>query len=203
MDSFSNASNHIPLSDESALMMNRREALKRAALMLGVALSPSLISGVLRAQTGAGGGKTVFLTIPQLATTSAVVERIFPKTDTPGAIDAGVPGFIDVMAGGYMAPADQRTLTAGLADVELRSQAAHQKGFAQLSATQQDALLKTLSSEPNGKSLGFFRQIRELTVVGYFTSELVGKTVLHYDPVPGRYDACVPIADVGRVNWTK
>ena len=49
----------------------------------------------------------------------------------------------------------------------------------------------------------FFYQLKELTVVGYFTSETVGKTVLHYDPVPGRFDACVPIAEVGNVNWTK
>ncbi len=189
-------------SDASGLMMNRREALKRAALLLGAALTPSLIEGVLRAQPTVGG-KTVFLTAEQFATTSAVVERIFPKTDTPGALDVGVPAFIDLMAGGYMSAEDQRTLTAGLADVEARSAAAHKKAFGQLSAEQQDALLKTLASEPKGRSLSFFRQIRELTIVGYFTSETVGKTVLHYDPVPGRFDACVPIAEVGRVNWTK
>jgi hypothetical protein len=39
-------------------------------------------------------------------------------------------------------------------------------------------------------------------VFGYFTSEQVGRNVLHYDPVPGRYDACVPIDEVGRRNWT-
>ena len=32
--------------------------------------------------------------------------------------------------------------------------------------------------------------------------EQVGKNVLHYDPVPGRYDGCVPIDQVGRRNWT-
>jgi hypothetical protein len=188
--------------DESALLMSRREALKRAALMLGVALSPALIDGVLRAQPAAGG-KTVFLTAAQFATVSAVVERIFPKTNTPGALDVGVPAFVDLMAGGYMSPAELGTLTAGLADVEGRSTAAHQKAFGQLTASQQDALLMKLASEPQGKSLAFFRQIRELTIVGYFTSETVGKTVLNYDPVPGRYEACVPISETGNVNWTK
>ena len=136
--------------DESALLMNRREALKRAALMLGVALSPALIDGVLRAQPAAGG-KTVFLTAAQFATVSAVVERIFPKTNTPGALDVGVPAFVDLMAGGYMSPAELGTLTAGLADVEGRSTAAHQKAFGQLTASQQDALLMKLASEPQGE----------------------------------------------------
>jgi hypothetical protein len=39
-------------------------------------------------------------------------------------------------------------------------------------------------------------------VLGYFTSEQVGRNVLLYDPVPGRYDGCVPIDQVGRRNWT-
>lgn len=41
-----------------------------------------------------------------------------------------------------------------------------------------------LATEPAEKSQAFW-QMRELTIIGYFTSELVGKTVLHYDPVPG------------------
>ena len=41
-----------------------------------------------------------------------------------------------------------------------------------------------------------FLRVRELTIVGYFTSETVGKTVLHYDPIPGRYDGCIPLAEV-------
>ena len=45
--------------------------------------------------------------------------------------------------------------------------------------------------------------ILELTVLGYFTSETVGKTVLHYDPVPGRFEACIPLAEVGNRAWTK
>jgi hypothetical protein len=44
--------------------------------------------------------------------------------------------------------------------------------------------------------------MREATILGYFTSEEVGRKVLHYDPVPGRYDPCVPIGDVGSVVWT-
>lgn len=192
-------------SDETASAINRREAIKRAALLLGAAISPSLLSGIAHAQLprAVGATKTVFLSPAQLATAGAVAERIFPKTATPGALDAGVPGFIDVMAGGYLTAAEQARLTAGLADVEARSKAEHGRGFGEIGAAQQDALLMKLATEPAEKSQAFFRQMRELTIVGYFTSELVGKTVLHYDPVPGRYDGCIPISEVGNVNWTR
>lgn len=192
-------------SDATAPAINRREAIKRAALLLGAAISPSILSGALRAQApgAAASARPVFLSAAQLATAGAVVERILPKTATPGALDAGVPGFIDVMAGGYLTVEEQARLTAGLADVEARSKAAHGRGFGEIGAPQQDALLKKLATESDEISQAFFRLVRELTIVGYFTSELVGKTVLHYDPVPGRYDGCIPISEVGNVNWTR
>ena len=185
--------------------MTRRAAIRRAALFLGVALSPSLLTGVMQAQSlpAAGGAKPRYLTAQQFATVGAIAERILPRTATPGALDAGVPMFIDLMFGKF-ATADERTvLVTGLADLESASLAENRKGFAQLEAAQQDALLRRIAEAAQAKEKTFFHQIKELTVVGYFTSEPVGKTVLHYDPVPGRFDACIPLAEVGNVSWTK
>ena len=49
---------------------------------------------------------------------------------------------------------------------------------------------------------GHFLRIREITIVGYFTSGEVGKDVLHFEPVPGIYQACIPLSEVGNVSWT-
>lgn len=187
--------------------MSRREAIKRAALFLGVAISPSLLSGVLQAQTAAGasaasGAKPAYLTVKQFATAGAVAERILPRTDTPGALDVGVPAFIDLMYGKFMSGDERMTFAAGLADVESASLAAHRTGFGELSPERQDGLLLKIA-EGALKEKAFFKQIKEVTVLGYFTSETVGKTVLHYDPVPGRFDACVPLSEVGNKAWTK
>ena len=81
--------------------------------------------------------------------------------------------------------------------------AAHAQSFVKISATQQDAILLKIAVASQKKEKTFFHQIKELTVVGYFTSEIVGRTVLHYDPVPGRFQGCVPISEVGNVLWTK
>jgi gluconate 2-dehydrogenase gamma chain len=185
--------------------MNRREAIQRAALLLGVAISPSILQGVLHAQTpaAAAGAKPQFLTAAHFATASAIAERILPRTDTPGAIDVGVPAFIDLMAGKFMTDTERRTFTAGLADVEAKSNATHRASFAQLTVAQQDTLLKAMADAAQKQSGTFFHQIKELTILGYFTSEPVGKNVTHYEPIPGRYQGCIPLAEVGNRAWTR
>lgn len=182
--------------------ITRREALKRAALFLGIALSPSILSGVLHAAT-TPGAKGAFLTPQHLDLVTAIAERILPRTDTPGATDVGVPAFVDLMLGKYSTEHERQIFTAGLDQVNAASLAAHAQSFVKISAAQQDAILMEIAVASQKKEKTFFHQMKELTVVGYFTSETVGRTVLHYDPVPGRFQGCVPISEVGNVLWTK
>ena len=194
-----------PFESTEARALTRREAIQRATLFLGVALSPSLLTSVMQAATPLGGvnAKPVYLSAQQFAIAGAVAERILPRTDTPGARDVGVPAFIDLMFGRYLAAEDKQVVATGLAEVEAASLAAQKKSFLQLTDAQQDALLTTLAEASKTKVRTFFHQFKELTVLGYFTSETVGKTVLHYDPVPGRFEACIPLAEVGNRAWTK
>jgi hypothetical protein len=183
--------------------LTRREALRRAALALGAALSPSLLNGVLHAQPAAAGTAPRALTAQQHATVSALAERILPRTDTPGALDAGVPAFIDRMFGDFMSAEEEDRLTRGVVAIDTAATRAHQKPFAQLASAQQDAILQSAADAAGDDPKSFFYQIKELTIVGYFTSELVGKNVTHYLPIPGPYRACVPIAETGNKAWTR
>jgi gluconate 2-dehydrogenase gamma chain len=186
-------------------LITRREAIRRTALALGIALTPSLIDGVMNAQpaTRAVGDAPVYLSAAQFATVRAMVERILPKTDTPGAIDVGVPAFIDLMYGKYLTEEERRVFTTGLGEVEKVSADQGQRGFAELSSVQQDALLTQIARASQEKEKTFFHLIKELTLLGYFTAEPIGKNVLHYDPIPGRYQGCIPLAEVGNVSWTR
>ena len=190
-------------SAESTL--TRRAAIQRVAVILGAALSPSILTGVMSAQVAQGVGslRPKFLNAAQLATVTALAERIIPRTDTPGATDVGVPAFIDLMVGEFMTAEEKGVFLAGLADVEARSTAAHRKNYAALTSAQQDGLLKAVAEASQNKEKTFFYVLKEVTLTGYFTSEPVGKTILHYDPVPGRFDPCVPIAEVGNRAWTR
>jgi gluconate 2-dehydrogenase gamma chain len=182
--------------------MTRREAIRRTALLLGVAVSPSLVSGVLRAQPAAARA-TAYLSAKQRETVDAVAERILPRTDTPGARDVGVPAFIDLMFGEYMTAEEKKMFADGLAEVEAMSAAESRRAFSALTPAEQDALLARMAVASQGKEKSFFAQMREVTLLGYFSSEQVGKNVLHYDPVPGRWEADVPLAEVGNRAWTR
>jgi gluconate 2-dehydrogenase gamma chain len=192
-------------SSPASVLLTRREAIQRAALFLGVALSPSLLAGALQAQSGAAGATRGprYLSAAQFAIAAAVAERILPRTDTPGAGDVGVPAFIDLMFGAYLTPEENALLAAGLAEVEQLSTQQYRRGFTQLTPAQQDELLGGLARASESKEKTFFHLIREVTVLGYFTSEPVGKNVLHYDPIPGRYEGCVPLSEVGNRAWTR
>ena len=113
----------------AASMISRREAIQRAALLAGVALSPELFTFVGRAQTAAA--KT-YLSAGQGAIARAAVDRILPRTDTPGAVDVGVPAFVDLFYGEFMSPAEQKLLIKSLDDVEAAAKSAHGASFATL-----------------------------------------------------------------------
>lgn len=179
--------------------ISRREAIRRAALLAGVALSPEWLQLVDRATPLA---QPRYLTAAQFATASAITDRILPRTDTPGAADVGVPGFIDLLYGEFMTDAERHLLTSILDEVEAAALSAHGASFSTVAAEGQDGVLRRIAEAQQGQEQSSFALIRSATILGYFTAEPVGRNVLHYDPVPGRYEGCVPIDDVGRRNWT-
>jgi gluconate 2-dehydrogenase gamma chain len=191
----------------SSDILTRREAIQRTVALLGVAIAPSILAGVGRAQYAAARAgataKPVHLTPKQFEIVAAAAERILPRTDTPGAVDVGAPAFIDLMVGEYLTAEEKGVFTAGLAEVDAAATAAHQRGFAQLTPAQQDAVLTRIAVASQAKEKTFFHALRELTLLGYFTSEQVGKNVTHYDPIPGAYRGCVPISEVGNKAWTR
>jgi gluconate 2-dehydrogenase gamma chain len=208
--------------------MSRREALKRAALILGGTVSAPTILGVL---AGCRGEQptTAFtprtLTPDQRGTVQAMAEIIIPETDTPGARTAGVDQFVDAMLTDYYPAKERDRFLSGLARVDARAQRQHKLPFHQLSREQQTAIVldldkaaftepaktdKAVPAEtkpevrktdvPVGPGAGanpqeavtpdpadigresFFRRMKELTVVGYYTSEVGQNRELRINP---------------------
>src|SRR5262249_14895752 len=153
---------------------DRREAIRRGALLFGVALSPEWLSFAAVAQTPAA---RTYLTAAQSPIVSAAVERILPRTDTPGAIDVGVPAFLDRFYGEFMSPADQKLFGGALDEIEAAAKAAHGASFASLPPAQQDAVLKSVATAQQRTDPSSFGLLRSVTILGYFTSETVGKQV--------------------------
>lgn len=193
------------------MMIDRRDLLQRASLLLGGALSSGAVMGVLSGCAATpGASQPRFFTAPEMGTTVVMAELIIPRTTTPGASDLGVPGFIDRVMADFYPAREQAIMRAGLARADADGQAAHGKPFKDLDPAQQTALMTAydreafdLSRQTAGQTdpaPHFFRLMKELTTVGFFTSKIGASEILAYAAVPGplRYD--IPYSDVGR-GW--
>lgn len=186
--------------------MNRREAIKKTSILLGGVLSASAISGVM---SGCKAEPKIdwspkFFTIGEGNIVETIAERIIPRTDTPGAKDAGVHSFIDTMVADFYQGKEKTAFREGLKKVEADAKAAHGKSFVDLSPEQQDELLTQYDQEAyaegrNREEPHFFRMMKELTILGFCTSEVGATEFLKYDPVPGDYKGCILYSDVGAV----
>ncbi len=141
-----------------------------------------------------------FMTPDQRKLTAAMSERIIPTTDTPGAIAAGVPAFIEMMLSEWYIDNERDIVMGGLAAADAFSRKHYKHAYARLKHAHQDAVLTmAMNGELPGAPSGFFEHMRQLVIFGYYSSE-IGCTVERvYLPVPGHYDGAYPYAKVGRV----
>ena len=194
--------------------MNRRDALKRVAILTGGALSPSIVSAVLSG-CRVGGEKWIpkIVTSEQNDLITTIAELIIPETDTPGAKVAGVHRFIDLMLADWFTPAEREHFLTGLADLDSRAQELHPTPFLRCTTEEQTAILQELEKESlahadnnppeeqNNNLKPFFRQMKELTLIGYYTSEIGATQELKYLAATNTYDGCVPFNEIGRA-WS-
>jgi gluconate 2-dehydrogenase gamma chain len=187
--------------------MDRREALKRTAWIMGGVVSAPAILGVLKgcAAKPSIDWKPVFLSEDQGILVSEVAEIIIPKTDTPGAKETGVPGFIDLMLKDVYGKEDQDRFMAGLQEFDEAAKKEYGESFVELSPEDQAAFVKKIhdaaveaekATTPAPKR-PFILMAKELTMLGFFTSEPGATQVLQYVAVPGAYKGCIPLSEAG------
>jgi gluconate 2-dehydrogenase gamma chain len=192
------------------MTLTRREALKRVAWLMGGTVSASAILAIQKgySTTTPAGRKTSFLTPPQMGIVSAVSEIMIPRTDTPGAIDVGVPRFIDLMLEDVYTQKDRGHYLSGLADFDAAAHTEQGKEFLALDPTHQVELVRRFhdaavieEQRPGGPredlQRPFILMMKELTLLGFFTSEAGATQVLQYVAVPGSYHACLPVEQAG------
>lgn len=143
---------------------------------------------------------------------TALAELILPQTDTPGAKAARVNEFIDKIVADWYSEEERQFFLAGLASVDARTQTLFGKNFVDASTIQQAEILSglgeamaqetsTLTTAPRGyrgaapePDNNFYFMFRDLTLTGYFTSEVGFTKQLHEEIIPGHFDGCTPMA---------
>ena len=195
--------------NEAPEMQARRAILKRAAWLLGGAISAPAALAVLqgcykKTESQAALPPPKFLSSAELAVVAEIAEIMIPKTDTSGARDAGVPAFIDMALDGLYAPEDQARFKSGLTEFETAARDSG-KPFLEQDAPARTAFLqRSLGAALSGerKPKPFILMTRELALLGYFTSKVGITENMEYVAVPTAYHGCVPLSEMKKhVYW--
>jgi hypothetical protein len=139
-----------------------------------------------------------------------IAETILPETSTPGAKAAGVGPFIAMMVADAYYPEDQQIFVDGLRDLQDRCFRSYGAHFLIVTAAQRLDLVTELDAEQylymetrlDDMPTHYFRMIKELTLLGYFTSEIGYTQAMRYLEAPGRFDPCVPYEE-GEKSWAQ
>ncbi len=175
-------------------MIPRRAALERLSLMVGGTLSTQITSALMGQILNEGASVAVDET--RKALLAELADVIIPTTDTPGAKAAGVEEFIiRVMRDCYVLE-DQETFYRGLEQIDAASEKANGKKFIDLDPEQRVGIVQDATKT----NKAFFKQMKELTVTGYFISEIGATQALEYLPIPGKFEGDVPMQP-GQKAW--
>lgn len=185
-------------------MMNRREALSRVAIIMGgtVLGAEAFLSGCKTASTG------ISFSAADISFLDEIAETILPATNTPGAKEAKVGEFMKVMVTDCYEAKDQTIFMEGIKKLDEASNKANGKSFMDSDAKQRHELLVSLDKEAKAHQAAkkpeepkhYFTMMKELTLTGFFTSEVGATKALRYVAVPGKFEGSVPYTK-GEKAW--
>lgn len=188
---------------ENTLTIDRREAILRVtALLGGVALvgGNALLTGCQSPRTP-GAARPMAFTAADVALLDEVAETILPETKTPGAKAAKVGAFMAVMVTDCYDERDQQIFRRGMQELDAASFMAASPA-ARLK--QLESLDRAQKAYMDGKAADapahYFRMMKELALLGYFTSEIGYTQAQRYVESPGRFDPCLP-HKAGETSW--
>lgn len=177
--------------------MNRREAVQHISLLLGGTIvgSTLFLNGCKSSNE-----KEAAFSADDVAYLDEIADTILPATKTPGAKAAKVGSFMTVMVNDCYNEKEQKIFHDGMKKLNELSKKTSDKSFIESTPQQRHSLLVQLDNEqkeymknkkPDDPS-HYFRMMKELTLLGYFTSEIGCTQARRYVAVPGKYEGCVP-----------
>lgn len=174
---------------------------------MGGAIFAPTLAGLLQGCTPSGeeDWSPVNFRADQASWIRVLVDTILPETDTPGALAVGVPEWMERMVFDVYNPENRDRFLHGLDDLDRWVQEWYAQSLDQLESGDTLEAIKKLNAEMvSGQnscpSIGTYRLIKELTLLGYYSSEPGATEELIYEPVPGRYEGCIPYEEIG-ATW--
>jgi len=146
--------------------------------------------------TGAPDWIPQFLTKEQAATIEEIAEIILPETDTLGAKSLHLTEFIDLMLKDVFNGYDQLQFPKEMAKFEEECQFFTGTTFVNSSPEERQKFLvlhekKALANQQKTGEKALISKIKELVLIGYFTSEYAITELMDYQPIPQKMEGCV------------
>ena len=178
--------------------MQRRELLQ----ILGAAavtpalsrLSPDQRLDLARVLHARRGLQRQVLDQDQDALVTRIAEYIIPATETPGATDANIAGFVDTLLAGWYADDDKAQFLRGLDAIDAEAWQLGGTNFMAARPADQLRLLERWDASESGPETATaqFKRLKSLTVYGYFTSEIVTTQVTKPVIFHANFEGCIP-----------
>ena len=196
--------------------MDRRKALRKTGLFAGATiLMPSMLSLFESCKSeNRLDWEPLFFTEVEAKTIASLIDMILPRTDTPGGLDVKSDIFIDKVIAKTYDKSGQENMRAEIAAFNENCKSKYGDVFYDLNEADKTTILNE-AEKNSGKfgsgvwgtgvgpqeTIGFYRSMKSMAIWAYFTAEEIGKNVLSYDPIPGKYEPCKPLSEVGN-KWS-
>ena len=196
--------------------MDRRKALRKTGLFAGATiLMPSMLSLFESCKTeNRLDWEPLFFTEVEAKTIASLIDMILPRTDTPGGLDVKSDIFIDRVIAKTYDKLGQENIRAEIAAFNENCKSKYGDVFYDLNEADKTTILNE-AEKNSGKfgsgvwgtgvgpqeTIGFYRSMKSMAIWAYFTAEEIGENVLSYDPIPGKYEPCKPLSEVGN-KWS-
>lgn len=181
---------------ENSGKVNRRALLLGAVFLVGGAAA---LTRFVR-HPGAHSGTGPVFSPDQLALLEQVTGTMIPVTDTPGAIEAGVPAFIQQMLCDWGTATTRHNFIAVLERIEKHAWNRYGGAFVTLPGERRLDIMREVDAEGITRQDPAYSRFKWLVLAGYYQSELGATQELRYELVPGAWRACLPLAEVGRAS---
>jgi hypothetical protein len=177
--------------------LNRRALLAGAIFLVGGAAA---LTRFARHSVVFGGGVGPVLSPEQFALLEQVCDVIIPVTDTPGALDAGVPDFMRAMLTEWASPETRAQIVSVLESIDKRAWEKDGAAFRELPAERRLDVMRSVDEDAVTRQDVAYGNFKWLVLVGYYHSEIGATQELRYELVPGAWRSCLPLSEVGRAS---
>ncbi|HAT25832.1 MAG TPA: hypothetical protein DCS89_02365 [Gammaproteobacteria bacterium] len=169
-------------------MKTRREVLQGLIVSIGGASMLAACDNAARVAVS-NSQSLRFFSDQELALVSRISDLLLPRTDTPGALDVNVPGFIDGLMAEWANTRSQESQHRQLTEL------GHMLGADFVTAADAESTLRELdrAAFSGGTGYGGYRALKGLITQSYFATEEGALLEQHWVAVPGRWDPCVDI----------